>query len=428
MGERGRLSGRIGRAGGLALAALLFLTVLAVFKPTTALGFTDISPEQSFSEAVAELAAVGVVNGFPDGTFRPYDSVTRAQFVGMLARALSLPTAAEHPFDDVTQEDWFAEPVAAMYQAGLASGVTSDVFAPYAKLSREQATTFVLRGVRYEDAEGAFSSVLTPEQVDTWLGAFPDRGYISSAHRETVAAAFCLGIAGGYADGRFYPFFSLTRSQAALLIHRALYQPLEVKETPPAPTATEAYPELAGGAEGDLVYWVEQRLSDLTYACGAVDAYYDEATSSGVMAFQKAEGLERTGVCTAATLGRLLCAVPPSLRYAEQGDWVEVDLSRQVLMLVREGVLTKTLAISSGASGMSTPTGQYRILYKSWGWVHGPLGWMYSPSYFWPSYAIHGSTSVPPWPASHGCVRTPLWATDELAAELYVGLRVFVYY
>ncbi len=420
-----------GAKAGVIVAGLLML--LLVF-PGVALGFADVAPDDWFASAVDELAQAGVIAGYPDGTFRPYELVTRAQFAGMLARALSVPDSDSHPFADVAPDDWFAASVAALYQAGLTSGVTATTFHPYGYLTREQAVSFTIRGLEYAEAHGLSSAREAagleggPDDTESWLGAYRDRGYISLSHQPAVAAAYQVGIAGGYADERFYPFFSLTRAQATGIIHRAFYRPLEVKTDPPIPNPTEPYPVLRAGSSGDLVKWVETRLATLTYDRGAIDGVFDEATSTAIMAFQKVERMSRTGVCDSATLDRLLSAGPPVLRYTRSGNWVEVDLTRQVLMLAQSGVLVKTIPISSGASGMSTPTGEYRILYKSWGWVQVPLGWMYSPSYFKPSYAIHGSSSVPAWPASHGCVRTPVWATDELAAQLYVGLPVLIYY
>ncbi len=420
---------RRGKAGVVVTGLLLLLLL-----PGTALGFVDVGPDDWFAPAVNELAQAGVIGGYPDDTFRPYELITRAQFAGMLARALAVPDSAWHPFVDVGPDDWFAAPVAALYQAGLTSGVTATTFEPYGYLTREQAVSFIIRGLEYAEAHGTSSDREAagieggPDDTELWLGAYRDRGYISLSHQPAVAAAFQAGIAGGYPDERFYPFFSLTRAQATGMIHRAFYRQLEIKPDPPVPNPAEAYPVMDDGSSGDLVNWVEERLALLTYDRGAVDGVYDAATATAVMAFQKVEGLSRTGVCDAPTLDRLLSAGAPALRHVRSGDWVEVDLTRQVLMLVQSGVLVKTLPISRGAWGMSTPTGEYRILYKSWGWVQVPLGWMYSPSYFRPSYAIHGSGSVPAWPASHGCVRTPVWATDDLAAQLYVGLPVLIYY
>lgn len=413
----------------LAVVLFFFLTL----SPASALGFSDVSPGDWFSQAVQELAGKGIITGFPDGTFRPYEPVTRAQFVAMLVRTLGLVEfatqgALQHSFEDISPSDWFAVPVAAAYQAGLVAGVSETSFAPYGRVSREQAVTFVVRGLKRLADVQELPPISVSVDTELWLRPFQDRLYISEVHRESVALAYRAGIVSGFPEGCFYPFFPITRAQAVGLLQRAFMGPLEMKTEPEPEMPALYYPELSEGASGDLVRFLEERLAELSYAVGAIDGRYDEATRTGVMAFQKVEGLPRTGVCTAATLQKLLEAAPPTLRYSGQGDWVEIDLTRQVLFLVRGGVLVKTLPISSGQAGMSTPTGQYRILYKAWGWVKSPLGWMYSPSYFRSSYAIHGSSSVPPWPASHGCVRTPVWATDELAKELRVGLAVYIYY
>ncbi len=263
-----------GAKAGVIVAGLLML--LLVF-PGVALGFADVAPDDWFASAVDELAQAGVIAGYPDGTFRPYELVTRAPFAGMLARALSVPDSDSHPFADVAPDDWFAASVAALYQAGLTSGVTATTFHPYGYLTREQAVSFTIRGLEYAEAHGLSSAREAagleggPDDTESWLGAYRDRGYISLSHQPAVAAAYQVGIAGGYADERFYPFFSLTRAQATGIIHRAFYRPLEVKTDPPIPNPTEPYPVLRAGSSGDLVKWVETRLATLTYDRGAID-------------------------------------------------------------------------------------------------------------------------------------------------------------
>ncbi len=439
--ENGRGRHARGRRAPLwaAIALPVICAALLLVAVPSALAFNDVGTDSWFHEAVEELAQAGVIGGFPDGGFHPYEQVTRAQFGAMLARALELPAGAPAPFVDVDVSDWFAGEVAALYAAGVVGGVTADRFDPDGLLTREQAATLLMRGLRYlvEHAEEKPDSVsataalgleLSGQEIESWLGGYRDRGFVSDIHRGAVAAAFRAGIAEGYPDGRFYPFFNLTRAQAAGMLHRGLFVPLALQEVAPAPSPQEGYPTLDRGASGDLVLWVESRLEVLKYERGPVDGVFDEKTATGVMAFQKVERLDRTAVCGADTLACLLGAGVPVTRREGGGDWVEIDLTRQVLILVYGGSVLKVIPVSTGAWGMSTPTGSYRILHKSWGWERVPLGYMYSPSYFRPSYAIHGSNSVPAWPASHGCVRTPVWATDDLSSYLYIGLPVHIYY
>ena len=61
------------------------------------------------------------------------------------------------------------------------------------------------------------------------------------------------------------------------------------------------------------------------------------------------------------------------------------------------------------------------------GFDPSPLGTLYDPMYFTGGYAIHGNPSVPPYPASHGCVRVPMWIAPILYASNDYGETVYVY-
>ena len=61
------------------------------------------------------------------------------------------------------------------------------------------------------------------------------------------------------------------------------------------------------------------------------------------------------------------------------------------------------------------------------GFDPSPLGTLYDPMYFTGGYAIHGNPSVPPFPASHGCVRVPMWLASVLYADTPYGQTVYVY-
>ena len=101
------------------------------------------------------------------------------------------------------------------------------------------------------------------------------------------------------------------------MLHRALYVPLSLRSQPPDPVALEsAYPTLSDGSQGDLVAFAEGMLAGLTYQPGTVDDTYDYQTEAAVMAFQKVEGLSRTGELDADTWDHLLGAGRPALRYS----------------------------------------------------------------------------------------------------------------
>ena len=107
---------------------------------------------------------------------------------------------------------------------------------------------------------------------------------------------------------------------------------------------------------------------------------------------------------------------------------MEIDLTRQVLFLVKAGRVEYTIPIASGAEGTRTPTGTFSIQRKLPYWRESHLGLLYKPSYFYGGYAIHGSYSVPAYPASHGCVRVAVSTMDWLYPLLPIGTRVDIYY
>ncbi len=414
--------------GGIFVIALVLVLLLPAV--ASAQSFSDVKGDEWFAEAVEALAAEGIVAGRDDGSFGPSNPVTRAQLAALLARTLGLQDSASSPFADVTTQDWFAGAVGALYDAGIVSGTGSQTFSPNLPVSRQQAATFVIRALSYFMGTQSQTGVdygLEYVLTDIWLAGFQDRVLIGPEHADSVANTYRLGIMEGTADGWFYPALTLTRAQMAAILYRAFLQPIVGRDAYPAEVpAVSYYPSQSVGSEGPLVSLLESRLTALCYPCGPVDGVYDYRTKDAVMAFEKAERLSRDGKVGPGVWQHLFTAQTPTPRRAEGGDRVEVDISRQILLVIEDGRVTKVLHVSTGKLG--TPTGHCHVRSKSQGWTHCPVGWMYSPSYIMPHIAIHGYKSVPSYPASHGCVRVPVWTADELYNELPIGLPVDVYY
>jgi N-acetylmuramoyl-L-alanine amidase len=182
-------------------------------------------------------------------------------------------------------------------------------------------------------------------------------------------------------------------------------------------------PYLAQGASGPSVQILERRLADLHYLLRGVDGFYSYDTVDAVLAFQKVNGLARTGRVTPAVWRRLQAAHVPSPRY-RYGHHLEVDKTRQVLFEVDHGRVVRVVHVSTGATG-NTPVGRWRIYSKVPGTL--PSG-MFDSNFFLRGFAIHGYPSVPPYPASHGCVRMPNWAAPILFASSYYGETIYIYY
>ena len=184
--------------------------------------------------------------------------------------------------------------------------------------------------------------------------------------------------------------------------------------------ASVRLPTLAVNSRGPSVYALEQRLVELSYALPQVDGFYGWETFQAVLAFQKLHGLAASGKVDARLWRRLETARRPRARYG--GDHIEVDKGRQLLLLVRNGQVVLTSHVSTGATG-NTPVGRWRVYRKvvGWDWV------LWYPMYFLRGFAIHGYPEVPAYPASHGCVRVPMWLAPRLFAQNGYGTLVYVY-
>jgi L,D-transpeptidase-like protein/putative peptidoglycan binding protein len=186
-------------------------------------------------------------------------------------------------------------------------------------------------------------------------------------------------------------------------------------------------PELRYGATGPGVTELVRRLGALRYAVRTTTVFGAELLDS-VIAFQKVQGLERDGAVAPNVWKRLANPRIPSPRYAAPADHLEVDKTRQVLFVVRGGSIATIVPVSTaGIPGWSTPEGTFAIYRKVGGFDSSPLGTLYLPMYFHGGYAIHGNPSVPPYPASHGCIRVPMWIADWLYATNGYGETVYIY-
>lgn len=202
----------------------------------------------------------------------------------------------------------------------------------------------------------------------------------------------------------------------------------------------EAWTLPAALAPGDSGPWVErlqERLSVAGFRPGTLDGGFGQATLGAVYAFQKLHDLDRDGIFRAEHWDLLDSSTELPI-HDEVPNRVEVDLAKQVLYLVKEHRVEAVLPISSGNGGTyrgssgspvraRTPEGDYQFYKRVDGWRISYLGGLYRPYYFRGGYAIHGSTSVPPYPASHGCVRVELHDMDFLTTELQLGMPVYVY-
>ena len=214
--------------------------------------------------------------------------------------------------------------------------------------------------------------------------------------------------------------------------------PSPSSSAPASPTHTATTGTLARGGSGPAVLALQQRLTALGYWVGTPDGEFGGTTQQGVYALQKAAGLPRTGKVNAATQRALDAGTRPKAR-STSGRVIEVNLARNLLLFVTDGHVDHILNTSTGGGYVYddegvravaiTPKGHFRTYRVIDGPRRSSLGLLIRPRYFTGGFAIHGDGSVPPYPASHGCVRVSNAAIDWIwSANLDpIGTPVWIY-
>lgn len=192
------------------------------------------------------------------------------------------------------------------------------------------------------------------------------------------------------------------------------------------------------GSSGAEVEYLNKALRRLTYPSGRSSGRFGYEMLQATYAFEKVNKLPRDGVVTPADMTRIALSARPEVRkHGKLRNYIDVDVSRQVVFEVRKGKVKHTSPMSSGneehytVDGQTykahTPRGEFTIERKILGERVSRLGTLYDPSYFIGGYAFHGSPSVPTHPASHGCIRLPMYMSRAFHNRTPIGLPVFVH-
>ncbi len=173
---------------------------------------------------------------------------------------------------------------------------------------------------------------------------------------------------------------------------------------------------------------LQQRLVDLGFLAGSgVTGNVDYQTSTAVLGFQKWANLPRDGALGAATVQALLRATRPAPALTAPGRRIEVQLRRQVALLIEDNRVVRAVHVSSGAGGR-TPQGSFRVYRKErYSWSVPFKVWLPWASYFTGGIAFHEFGSVPTYAASHGCIRVNHYDAPMLFGFAESGTRVDVF-
>jgi peptidoglycan hydrolase-like protein with peptidoglycan-binding domain len=198
-------------------------------------------------------------------------------------------------------------------------------------------------------------------------------------------------------------------------------------QTPDVPVPKP--PALKLPAPDPEVKSVQQQLVALGYLLrGDDDGQFGPGTHNAVLAFQKWERLNRTGLLDATTKARLAIASRPTpRRLGGAGRRAEILLDRQVTLLIANNKVVRTIPVSSGKPSTPTPPGTYRVYAKIARWWSTPFReWLPWALPFVGGIAFHEFAQVPIFPASHGCVRQPFTVAHWTYDFASVGMPVVV--
>jgi lipoprotein-anchoring transpeptidase ErfK/SrfK len=200
------------------------------------------------------------------------------------------------------------------------------------------------------------------------------------------------------------------------------------------------------GSGLDAVKRLQYRLLELGFWNAGIDGEYGLSTKQAVMAFQKWTGLTATSVVDATTAAFLNTTQCKPVAGRTTGDFFEVDKAKQIAFVVRDGKVVYTFNVSTGngkdydeedqrtggrATGVAiTPVGDFKIYKERDEKVYeGTLGILYRPKFVVGGIAVHGSRSIPAYPASHGCIRVANPVMDLIWLEnlLPQGAKVWIH-
>jgi len=177
-------------------------------EPEQPINLKDITGHWA-EQNIEELVASGAIKGYPDGTFQPDRTISRAEFAAILVKAFNLESKGGKVFND-TAGHWAKDAIAAAAEHGIVSGYSDTVFGPDDNITREQMAAMIVKAAKLQEAkEGK---------------AFADSDKISSWARQAVATASHYKIIAGRPDNTFGPKDRASRAEAATVIVQALKQ------------------------------------------------------------------------------------------------------------------------------------------------------------------------------------------------------------
>ncbi len=211
---------------------------------------------------ITAMVEKGLIAGFPDGTFKPEEKLTRAQYAAIVAKAFNETLSSTTTnFTDVASDFWGKEAIVKANRMGFIAGFPDVTFRPNDNLTRVQALVSLVSGLKLSDGDAAT------------LGYYTDRAQIPSYATDAVAIATEKGMVVNYPNLKeLNPMREITRAEVASII----YQGLVVKGLATAITSSHIVAsDVKSQPLSDIAgHWAEQFILGL-YNAGAVGGYPD---------------------------------------------------------------------------------------------------------------------------------------------------------
>ena len=203
-----------------AVVASASVTVTAAMPTATqaeTVQFKDVSHTAYYYNDVQWLVQEGIINGYPDGTYHPNESLSREQAAAMFVRALKLEKPSNsssilEKYKDINGSSWSAGDLSAFINAGINDDNTA-YFSPSTPLTREVMASWLVNAFKFKEKNNSESA------------PFTDSNKIATEHLSNVKTLFQNEIVQGNTDGTYAPKSGVTRAQFAIFMKRAMTSP-----------------------------------------------------------------------------------------------------------------------------------------------------------------------------------------------------------
>ncbi len=211
------------------MAMILFASTMTISSvPTvTALAATDTNGHWAES-TINKWTASGYISGYPDGTFRPNNAISRAEFVTLANKAFSYNVPTSISFKDLDTSHWAYSEIQKGVSAGYIKGDAAGTFRPGAAVTRQEAAVMMAQIKQLQQNANSALSYTDYNSIANWAKPY-------------VGAVSNVKIMQGFPNGAFRPQTSMTRAEAVTALENAIFAPTQSSNQPSSSVTTPNY-------------------------------------------------------------------------------------------------------------------------------------------------------------------------------------------